>query len=108
MFAKNERGYRLTAKNIRWGSLLILLLCYVYKEKVLKTTHTEELASIKFRKLQYSTNVGKNGGTNAPVPPPLATGMSLYCVSRAREGGGSVIVLVKVYDSVLCLSVSVY
>ena len=52
--------------------------------------------------------MGKNGGTNAPVPPPIATGMSLYCVSRAREGGGSVIVLVKVYDSVLCLSVSVY
>ena len=80
-FAKNKRGYRLTAKNIRWGSLLILLLCYVYKEKVLKTTHTEELASIKFRKLQYSTNWVKMGGQMLLCsPPPSSYGhVTLLC-----------------------------
>ena len=43
VFAKNERGYRLTAKNKRFWSLLILLLSVAsISRKLLKTTHTEE------------------------------------------------------------------
>ena len=42
VFAKNERGYRLTAKNKRFWSLLILLLSVAsISRKLLKTTHTE-------------------------------------------------------------------
>ena len=43
VFAKNERVYRLTAKNYRWWSLLILRLSVASKRRnLLKTTHTEE------------------------------------------------------------------
>ena len=43
VLAKNERGYRLTAKNKRFWSLLILLLSVAsIRRKLLKTTHTEE------------------------------------------------------------------
>ena len=43
VFAKNERGYRLTAKNYPWLALLILLLSVVsIRRKLLKTTHIEE------------------------------------------------------------------
>ena len=42
VFAKNERGYRLTAKNNRFRSLLILLLSVAsIRRKLLKTSHTE-------------------------------------------------------------------
>ena len=45
VFAKNERGYRLTAKNNRLWSLLILLLVVAsISRKLLKTTYTEELS----------------------------------------------------------------
>ena len=40
VFGKNERGYRLTAKNKRFLSLLILLLSVAsIRRKLLKTTH---------------------------------------------------------------------
>ena len=43
MFAKNERGYRLTAKNNRFWSLLFLLQSVAsIRRKLLKTTYTEE------------------------------------------------------------------
>ena len=43
VFAKNERGYKLTAKNKRFWSLLILLLAVAsIRKKFLKTTFTEE------------------------------------------------------------------
>ena len=43
VFAKNERGYRLTAKNNRFWSLLILLLSVAsIRRKLLKSTYTEE------------------------------------------------------------------
>ena len=43
VFAKNERGYRLTEKNKRFWSLLILLISVApIRRKLLKTTHTEE------------------------------------------------------------------
>jgi len=43
VFAKNEMGYMLTAKNYRWFSLLILPLSVgSIRRKLLKTTHTEE------------------------------------------------------------------
>ena len=43
VFAKNERGYRLTAEYCQWRSLLILLLSVAsIKRKLLKTTNTEE------------------------------------------------------------------
>ena len=43
VFAKNERGYRLTEKNKRFWSLLILLLSVAsVRRKLLKTTYTEE------------------------------------------------------------------
>ena len=43
VFAKNERGYRLNAKNKRFWSLLILLLSVAsIRRKLLKTIHTEE------------------------------------------------------------------
>ena len=43
VYAKNKRGYRLTAKNKRFWSLLILLLSVASRRrKLLKTTHTEE------------------------------------------------------------------
>ena len=41
VFTKNERGYRFTAKNKRFWSLLILLLSVAsIRRKLLKTTHT--------------------------------------------------------------------
>ena len=47
MFAKNERGYRLTAKNYRWWLQLILLLSVASKRrKLVKTTHTKERSVI--------------------------------------------------------------
>ena len=43
VFAKNERGYRFTAMNNRFWSLLILLLSVAsIRRKFLKTSHTEE------------------------------------------------------------------
>ena len=43
VFAKNEKGFGLTAKNKRFWSLLILLLSVAsIRRKLLKTTHTEE------------------------------------------------------------------
>ena len=43
VFAKNERGYRLMAKNYSFWSLLILLLSVAsVRIKLLKTTKTEE------------------------------------------------------------------
>ena len=43
VFAKNERGYRFTAINNRFWSLLILLLSVAsIRRKFLKTSHTEE------------------------------------------------------------------
>ena len=43
VFAKNERGYWVTSKNIRWWLQLILLLSVAsIKRKMFKTTHTEE------------------------------------------------------------------
>ena len=43
VFAKNERGYSLTAKNTRFWSLLILLLSVAsIRRKLLKSTYTEE------------------------------------------------------------------
>ena len=43
LFAKNERGYRLMAKNKRFWSLIILLLSVAsVRRKLLKTTYTEE------------------------------------------------------------------
>ena len=43
VFTKNERGYRFTAKNRRFWSLLILLLSVAsIRRKLLKTTRTEE------------------------------------------------------------------
>ena len=41
VFAKNERGYRLTSK-IFDGDLILLLSVASIKRKLLKTTHTEE------------------------------------------------------------------
>ena len=46
VFAKNERGYRLTAEYCQWRSLLILLLSVAsIKRKLLKTTHTNSESS---------------------------------------------------------------
>ena len=46
--------YRLTSKNIRWWSLLILIISVAsIRRKLLKTNHTEERTN--FRKLQYLT-----------------------------------------------------
>jgi len=43
VFAKNEKGYRVTSKNIWWRLLLILLLSVAsIRRKLLKTTYTEE------------------------------------------------------------------
>jgi len=43
VFLKNERGYRLTAKNKRFWWLLILLLSVAsIRRKLLKTTYTKE------------------------------------------------------------------
>jgi len=43
VFAKNERGNRLTSKNIRWWLLLFLLLSVAsIRRKLLKTAYTEE------------------------------------------------------------------
>jgi len=43
VFANNKRGYRLTAKNKRFRSLLILLLSVAsIRRKLFKTTKTEE------------------------------------------------------------------
>ena len=43
VFAKNEMGYRLTAKKYRWWSLLILVLSVAsVRRKLLNTTYTEE------------------------------------------------------------------
>ena len=43
VFTKNERGYRLTAKNNRFWSLLIFLLSVAsLRRKLLKTTNAEE------------------------------------------------------------------
>ena len=51
VFAKNERGYRLTGKNDRWQSLLILLLSIPsIRRKIVKTTHTEE-RSVQIQKV---------------------------------------------------------
>ena len=53
VFSKNKRGYRLTAKNKRFWSLLILLLSVAsIRRKLLKTIHTEERsANCKFLNL---------------------------------------------------------
>ena len=61
MFAKNERGSRLTAKNKRFWSLLILLLSVAsVRKKLLKTTHTEERnVHTNCRKLQHTTWIVK-------------------------------------------------
>ena len=43
VFAKNERGYRLNAKNKRfWSPLILLLSVASIRRKLLKTTYTEE------------------------------------------------------------------
>ena len=45
VFAKNERGYRLSAIKKRFWSLLILLLSVAsIRRKLLKTSHTEQLS----------------------------------------------------------------
>ena len=57
VFAKNKRGYMLTAKNKRFWSLLILYtsICCVYKEKiVINNLYWRTQHPYKFRKLQYS------------------------------------------------------
>ena len=60
-FAKNERGYRLTAKNYRWWSQPILLLSVAsIMRKLLKMTLTEERSKYKFGKLQHTTWIVKN------------------------------------------------
>ena len=61
-FAKNERGYRLTAINNRFWSLLIFFLSVAsIMRKLLKTTHTEESSDHKkSRKMQHSTRIVKN------------------------------------------------
>ena len=52
VFAKNERSYRNTSKNIRWWSLLILLLSVApIGRKLLKTTHPKNVASIQIQKV---------------------------------------------------------
>ena len=65
VFSKNYKGYRLTAKNKCFWSLLNLLLSVEsIRRKLLKTVHTEERSvhtnSNKFRKLQYSTRIVRN------------------------------------------------
>ena len=42
VFAKNEKGYMITAKNKRFGSLLILFLFVVSLWELIKTTHAVE------------------------------------------------------------------
>ena len=61
VFAKNERGYRLTAKNKRFWSIPILLLSVAsIRRKLLNTTHAEEhRRPYKFRELQHSTRIVK-------------------------------------------------
>ena len=63
MFAKNERGYRLTVKK---ESLLIATdltsICSVYKEKIVENDsyqRTKRIVQIpfKFRKMQHSTRI---------------------------------------------------
>ena len=55
VFAKNNRGYRLKAKNKRFWLLLILLLCCVCKKKIVKNDlYWRTWRPYKFRKLQYS------------------------------------------------------
>ena len=58
MFAKNKRGYRLTAKNNRFRSLLILLLSVAsIRRKLLKTTHAEERRDGKLFSHDHSFSV---------------------------------------------------
>ena len=61
VFAKNKRGYRLTAKNKLFWSLLILLPSVAsIKRKLLKTTHVKDyIVHITFRKLKHSTRIVK-------------------------------------------------
>ena len=60
VFAKNVKGFRLTANNNRFWSLLILLISVVsMRRKLFKTTYTEEhIAFIQF-KLQSTTRIVK-------------------------------------------------
>ena len=52
VFAKNERGYRLTEKNNRFWSLLILLLSVAsIRRKLLKSTYTEERMALQIQKV---------------------------------------------------------
>ena len=56
---KNERGYRLTAKNKRFWSLLILFLFVAsIRRKLLKTTYTEE--RIIYKNSEYTIRIVKN------------------------------------------------
>jgi len=62
VFAKNVRGYKLTAKNNRFWSLLILLLSVAsIRRELLKTTYTEERSvHTNSESLQYTTRIVKN------------------------------------------------
>ena len=52
VFVKNERGYRRNAKNMRFWSLLILLLSVAsIRRNLLKTIHTEEWSAHKIQKV---------------------------------------------------------
>ena len=55
MFAKSERGYRLTEKNKRFWSLLILLFSVASIRRKLWRTQ----CPYKFRKIQHSTRIVK-------------------------------------------------
>ena len=61
---KKERGFRLTAKNTRFSSLLILLLSFAsIKRKLLKRRIMKNVASIQIQKdanLQYTSQMVKN------------------------------------------------
>ena len=60
VFAKNERRYKLTAKNKRFWSLLLFVASI--RKKLLKMTYTEEpcvQCPYKFRKLEHSTRIVK-------------------------------------------------
>ena len=62
LFVKNEKGYRLKAKNKRILSLLILLISVAsIRRKLLKTTHTEERTSIQILKVAiFDTDLKKS------------------------------------------------
>ena len=57
VFAKNERGYRLTAIKSAFDRSNLTSICCVYKEKIVKNdSYQRTYYPYKFRKLQYSTS----------------------------------------------------